>query len=160
VENRLYHVQHKFIQQHTKHKMNSIDELLVRREIRTIFDINKSVMSGQMLIKTSKTTAIKKIRDGVIELIMSRVDLPTVMVTEDSTGKYTFVSDILSVVLEYLNDGFKVKSVYPELDGKLFSELSQKHKNRIEDSEVKMCIIDCVRYDTTLIYNITNIIAR
>ena len=84
-----------------------------------------------------------------------------VMATEDPKGKLTIVSDCVIHIMSYLNDEFKLSSEYEELNGLKFSELKNQLKNRIEDANIQISVIDAVRgmVDTHLVKTVTKIIS-
>ena len=81
----------------------------------------------------------------LIESVVMRIPLPVFYMAEDSDGRMVVVDGLqrLSTFKRFLDGELKLRlKDRPELDGRTFSDLSPKYRNRVEDCNLIFYIID------------------
>lgn len=125
-----------------------IDTVLIRNESRTVHDVLRRVEKGNFVMDPdfqrdfiwSDTKQSK-----LIESVLMRIPLPVFYLAEDNDGRMIVVDGLqrLSTFQRFVNDKLKLKLPdQSELDGKIFTDLSPKLQNRIEDCNLILYIID------------------
>ena len=125
-----------------------IDALLIRNENRTIHDVIRRIdQSGYIMDPEFQRDFIwDDIKQSkLIESVMMRIPLPVFYMAENFEGKMIVVDGLqrLSTFNRFLKGELKLR--LPErgdLNNKLFSDLPNKLKNRIEDCNLTFYIID------------------
>ena len=116
-----------------------IDDMMIRSENRTVYDISRRIEKGRFILNPEFQRDFIWREDKQSKLIESeimRIPLPVFYFAENSEGKMVVVDGLqrLSTFRRYLKDELKLKlSDRKELDGKKFSELPTKFQNRVED---------------------------
>lgn len=125
-----------------------LDDLLIRQENRTIFDvirrIDKSIYVMDPDFQRDFIWAEDK-QSKLIESVIMRIPLPVFYMAEDYDGRMVVVDGLqrLSTFMRFINDELRLKlPARHELDGKRFSELPSKIQNRVEDCNLIFYIID------------------
>ena len=125
-----------------------IDDLLIRHENRTVHDVIRRIdqKNYQMEPDFQRDFVWPKDKQSkLIESVIMRIPLPVFYMAEDDDGRMVVVDGLqrLSTFHRFLKN--KLKLNLPdrdELDGKEFSDLEPKLKNRIEDCNLIFYIID------------------
>ena len=127
-----------------------IDGVLIRQEARTIHDVIRRIGQGQsnyvMNPDFQRDFIWKKDKQSkLIESVIMRIPLPVFYLMEDPEGRMVVVDGLqrLSTFQSFVNDKLKLKLPdRSELDGRCFSDLPPKLKNRVEDCNLIFYIID------------------
>ena len=125
-----------------------IDDLLIRYETRTIYEVIRRVKQGTYVMKPDFQRDFiwpEDKQSKLIESVVMRIPLPVFYLSEDDEGRMVVVDGLqrLSTFSQFLAD--KLKLYLPdrdELNGKSFSDLSPKLQNRVEDCNLIFYIID------------------
>ena len=125
-----------------------IDTLLIRKETRTVFDVVRRITNGGFVLnpdfQRDFVWTIEK-QSRLIESIILRIPLPVFYLAEDKQGRTIVVDGLqrLSTFRDFLGNRFRLN--LPDqgsLNGKRFEELTAKLKNRIEDCNLELYVID------------------
>ena len=125
-----------------------IDTLLIRNESRTVFDVVRRIEKGGFIMDPDFQRDFVWDEDKqskLIESVLMRIPLPVFYLGEDEKGKMIVVDGLqrLTTFKRFLNNDFRLKlSHQTELNKRLFTELSPKLKNRIEDCNLILYVID------------------
>ncbi len=125
-----------------------IDSLLIRSENRTIYEVIRRINQSNYVMDPdfqrdfvwSETQQSK-----LVESVVMRIPLPVFYMAEDDQGRMVVVDGLqrLSTFRRFVADGLKLKLPgRKDLDGRRFSELAPKIKNRIEDCNIILYVID------------------
>ncbi len=125
-----------------------IDTLLIRKETRTVFDVVRRITSGSFVLnpdfQREFVWSIEK-QSKLIESVVMRIPLPVFYLAEDKLGRTIVVDGLqrLSTFRDFLANKFKLKLPKQEsLNKNTFDDLSPKLKNRIEDCNLELYLID------------------
>ena len=125
-----------------------LDTLLIRTEGRTVQDILRRVHQGLYVMdpEFQRNFIWDEVKQSkLIESVFMRIPLPVFYLAENDDGKMVVVDGLqrLSTFDNFLSGGLRLKlRERPELNGKLFSELSPKLQNRLEDCYLTLYLID------------------
>ncbi|MFO1044152.1 MAG: DUF262 domain-containing protein [Planctomycetaceae bacterium] len=125
-----------------------IDTLLIRKETRTIFDVVRRINANGFVLNPDFQRDFvwpPEKQSKLIESVVMRIPLPVFYLAEDKQGRTIVVDGLqrLSTFRNFLANGFRLKLPHQEtLDKKTFEELSPKLKNRIEDCNLELYLID------------------
>ncbi|MBD9358930.1 DUF262 domain-containing protein [Methylomonas albis] len=125
-----------------------IDTLLIRNETRTIHDVTRRIDKGFFIMAPDFQRDFVWEEDKqskLIESVLMRIPLPVFYLGEDNDGKMIVVDGLqrLTTFKRFLDNDFRLKlPKQPELNKKLFKELSSKLQNRIEDCNLILYVID------------------
>lgn len=125
-----------------------IDSLLIRNETRTIHDVLRRIEKGSFIMNPDFQRDFVWPEDKqskLIESVLMRIPLPVFYLAEDENGRMVVVDGLqrLSTFQRFVNNKLSLKLPSSiELDKKLFSVLSPKLQNRIEDCNLILYIID------------------
>ncbi|MDP1558526.1 MAG: DUF262 domain-containing protein [Nitrosomonas sp.] len=125
-----------------------IDTLLIRNETRTVHDVLRRIEQGSFVMDPDFQRDFIWLDDKqskLIESVLMRIPLPVFYLGEDDKGRMIVVDGLqrLSTFSRFVNNGFRLKLPnQADLDKKRFSDLSPKLKNRIEDCNLILYIID------------------
>ena len=107
-----------------------IDEMLIRHESRTVFDVIRR-MKGNMFVMNPDFQRdfiwSEDKQSKLIESVIMRIPLPVIYLAEDDEGRSIVVDGLqrLSTFKSFLNNDLKLRlDDRPELDGKRFSHSS------------------------------------
>ena len=125
-----------------------IDDLLIRHENRTVHDVTRRIDQGTYVMDPDFQRDFiwpEDKQSKLIESVIMRIPLPVFYMAEDDEGRMVVVDGLqrLSTFSRFIRD--ELKLILPdriELNGKRFSELSSKLKNRVEDCNLIFYIID------------------
>ncbi len=125
-----------------------IDTLLIRKETRTVFDVVRRIGTGGFVLnpdfQRDFVWDVTK-QSKLIESVIMRIPLPVFYLAEDPEGKTIVVDGLqrLSTFRDFLENKLSLKLPHQEsLNKKTFEELSAKLKNRVEDCNLELYIID------------------
>ena len=125
-----------------------LDTLLIRTEGRTVQDILRRMHRGQYLMDPEFQRDFiwdEAKQSKLIESVLMRIPLPVFYLAEDDDGTMVVVDGLqrLTTFDRFLNGDSRLRLPdRPELDGKLYSQLSPKLQNRIEDCYLTLYLID------------------
>ena len=125
-----------------------IDTLLIRHESRTVFDVVRRINQGSFVMDPDFQRSFiwdDTKQSKLIESVLMRIPLPVFYLAEDEKGKMIVVDGLqrLSTFKRYMDNGLELKlPEQEELNGKRFEDLSPKLKNRIEDCNLVLYIVD------------------
>jgi hypothetical protein len=125
-----------------------IDTLLIRNETRTVHDVLRRIEQGSFVMDPDFQRDFIWLDDKqskLIESVLMRIPLPVFYLGEDDKGRMIVVDGLqrLSTFNSFVNNKLRLKLPnQADLDKKLFEALSPKLKNRIEDCNLILYIID------------------
>ena len=125
-----------------------LDTLLIRTEGRTVQDILRRIHRGQYLMDPEFQRDFiwdEAKQSKLIESVLMRIPLPVFYLAEDDDGTMVVVDGLqrLTTFDRFLYGDTRLRLPdRPELDGKLFGQLSPKLQNRIEDCYLTLYLID------------------
>ena len=125
-----------------------IDDLLIRNESRTIFDIIRRIEKGDYVMNPDFQRDFIWLEDKqskLIESVIMRIPLPVFYLAEDDEGRMVVVDGLQRLITFQRFVKGDLKLHLPdrdELNGKKFSDLSSKLQNRIEDCNLILYTID------------------
>jgi len=125
-----------------------IDTLLIRNENRTVFDILRRIDKGFFVMDPDFQRDFiwrDEVQSKLIESVLMRIPLPVFYLAEDEQGHMIVVDGLqrLSTFQRFHQDELRLKlPKQAMLDGKVFSELTPKLQNRLEDCNLTLYIID------------------
>ncbi|QPJ61717.1 MAG: DUF262 domain-containing protein [Candidatus Nitronauta litoralis] len=125
-----------------------IDTLLIRTETRTVHDVLRRIEKETFVMDPDFQRDFiwpDDKQSKLIESVLMRIPLPVFYLAEDDKGRNVVVDGLqrLSTFQYFVKDKLKLKLPNQrELNKKLFSELSPKLQNRVEDCNLVLYIID------------------
>lgn len=125
-----------------------IDTLLIRNEPRTVHDVLRRIEKGSFVMNPDFQRDFiwpEDKQSKLIESVLMRIPLPVFYLGEDEIGRMIVVDGLqrLSTFKRFVSNEFQLKLPdQPELNNKLFKNLSPKLQNRIEDCTLILYIID------------------
>ena len=125
-----------------------LDELLIRNESRTIYDVVRRIKLGQYVMDPDFQRDFiwpEDKQSKLIESVVMRIPLPVFYLAEDDAGKMVVVDGLqrLSTFQRFVNGKLKLRlNDRPELQGKTFCDLAPKLQTRIEYCNLIFYIID------------------
>ena len=125
-----------------------IDDLLIRQESRTIHDVIRRINQGSYVMDPDFQRDFiwpEDKQSKLIESVIMRIPLPVFYLAEDDEGRMVVVDGLqrLTTFQRFVNGDLKLNLPgRNELNGKTFSDLESKLKNRIEDCNLVVYTID------------------
>jgi hypothetical protein len=125
-----------------------IDTLLIRHESRTVYDVVRRMEQGSFVMDPDFQRDfiwLPEKQSKLIESVLMRIPLPVFYLAEDEQGRMVVVDGLqrLSTFQNFFRNKLRLKLPgHVELDGKQFVDLSAKLKNRVEDCNLILYIID------------------
>ena len=125
-----------------------IDDLLIRNESRTIYDVIRRIDKGFYVMNPEFQRDFiwpEDKQSKLIESVVMRIPLPVFYMAEDNEGRMVVVDGLqrLSTFNRLLKGELKLNLPdRKELHGRKFSDLKPKFKNRIEDCNLIFYTID------------------
>jgi len=125
-----------------------IDEIQIRTESRTIFEVIRRIRRGQYVMNPDFQRDIvwdDKKQSRLIESVLMRLPLPVFYLAENHRGHLVVVDGLqrLSSFRRFLRDDLALRLDEREgLNGKRFSDLPTHLQNRIEDCNLICYLID------------------
>ncbi|MGD9127409.1 MAG: DUF262 domain-containing protein [Planctomycetia bacterium] len=125
-----------------------IDTLLIRKETRTVYDVVRRIKRGDFIMDPDFQRDFVWSSDKqskLIESVLMRIPLPVFYLAEDKDGRTIVVDGLqrLSTFHHFLENRFSLELQNQEaLNEKKFEELSPKLRNRVEDCNLELYIID------------------
>lgn len=125
-----------------------IDSFLIRTENRTIHDVVRRIDQGGYIMDPDFQRDFiwdEGKQSRLIESVIMRIPLPVFYLAEDDSGKMVVVDGLqrLTTFDRFVKNKLKLKLPdREELNGKKFSDLENKLKNRIEDCNLILYTID------------------
>ena len=125
-----------------------LDTMLIRSESRTIHDILRRIGQGQFIMdpdfQRDFIWPVDK-QSKLIESVLMRIPLPVFYIAENEDGRMVVVDGLqrLSTFRNFVDDVLRLRLPdHPDLHGKQFTDLESKFKNRIEDCNLTLYVID------------------
>lgn len=126
-----------------------LDDVMVRSETRTVSEVIKRINSDRYIMDPDFQRSFiwsNEKQSKLIESCVMRIPLPVLYVAEAMDGRVAVVDGLqrLSTFRRYLADGLRLTGLgknHP-LQGKLFSELPVYLRERIEDTQLTLYILD------------------
>ncbi|MBN1960868.1 MAG: DUF262 domain-containing protein [Deltaproteobacteria bacterium] len=125
-----------------------IDTLLIRTEVRTVFDVIRRIRDKVYILDPDFQRDFiwdKKTQSKLIESVLMRIPLPVFYLAEDDQGHIIVVDGLqrLSTFRYFLDNNLQLNlNDNKDLNGKYFKDLPPKLKNRIEDCNLTIYLID------------------
>lgn len=125
-----------------------IDTLLIRNETRTIFDVLRRMDDGSYVMDPDFQRDFIWAEDKqskLIESVLMRIPLPVFYLAEDDRGRMIVVDGLqrLTTFQRFFQNKLRLKLPgQSTLHKKRFTELSPKLKNRFEDCNLVLYVID------------------
>ncbi len=125
-----------------------LDEVLIRNESRTIYDVVRRIRKGQYVMDPDFQRDFiwpEDKQSKLIESVVMRIPLPVFYLAEDDAGKMVVVDGLqrLSTFLRFVNGELKLRLAdRGELNDKTFEGLEPKLQTRIEDCNLIFYVID------------------
>ncbi len=125
-----------------------IDSLLIRHEHRTVHDVVRRINRETYILNPDFQRDFLwnvPTQSKLIESILMRIPLPVLYLAENDDGKVVVVDGLqrLRTFQRFLADELKLRLPdRSDLDGKRFSDLSEKLQNRVEDCSLTLYSID------------------
>ena len=125
-----------------------LDTMLIRSESRTIHDVLRRIGQEQFIMdpdfQRDFIWPVDK-QSKLIESVLMRIPLPVFYVAENDDGKMVVVDGLqrLSTFRNFVDGGLRLRLPdHPDLNGKQFTDLESRFKNRIEDCNLTLYVID------------------
>lgn len=125
-----------------------LDEVLIRNENRTIYDVVRRIKKGQYVMDPDFQRDFiwqEDKQSKLIESVVMRIPLPVFYLAEDDAGKMVVVDGLqrLSTFQRFVNGELNLRLAdREELHGKTFDDLDSKLQTRIEDCNLIFYVID------------------
>lgn len=126
-----------------------LDDLMVRTETRTVSEVVTRIERGRYILAPDFQRDFvwePKKQSKLIESCVMRIPLPVLYVAEGNDGRITVVDGLqrLSTFSRFLNDDLALTGLGNDhpLMGKRFSNLPLNMKERIEDTQLTLYILD------------------
>ncbi len=125
-----------------------IDAVLVRNESRTIFDVLRRIDQNQYVMDPDFQRDLAwdpEKQSKLIESVIMRIPLPVFYLAEDNAGRMVVLDGLqrLTTFQLFVKDELTLRLPDRDgLDGKRFSNLPSKLKNRVEDCNLTFYILD------------------
>lgn len=125
-----------------------IDNLLIRYEQRTIYDVLRRIGQGGYVMDPDFQRDFiwdKFKQSKLIESVTMRIPLPVFYLAEDDQGRRVVVDGLqrLSTFQRFVDDKLQLQLPdRPALHGKKFNDLPPKRRNRVEDCNLIVYVID------------------
>ena len=131
------------------HPVYPLDDIMVRAEARTVSQVVARIDRGRYILAPDFQRDFvwdAKKQSKLIESCVMRIPLPVLYVAEGEDGRITVVDGLqrLSTFSRFLNDGLALTGLgkrHP-LTGKRFSQLSLNLRERVEDTQLTLYILD------------------
>lgn len=122
-------------------------DMMVRAEVRTVADVVKRINNSRYVMNPGFQRDYvwdDRRASKLIESCIMRIPLPVFYVAEGSDGRITVVDGLqrLTSFHRFLNDDFKLAKLGRDLDGKTFSGLPIDLRERVEDTQLTLYILD------------------
>lgn len=125
-----------------------LDTMLIRNENRTVDGILRRIEQGMYVMDPDfqRDFIWNEVKQSkLIESVLMRIPLPVFYIAENLDGRMVVVDGLqrLSTFKNFVKDGLRLRLPdRPELDGKRFADLSPKLRNRVEDCNLILYLID------------------
>ena len=125
-----------------------IDDLLIRHESRTVYDVLRRIKRGQFVMNPDFQRDFvwdESKQSKLIESVIMRIPLPVLYLAEDDKGRMIVVDGLqrLSTFKRFVDHELRLKLPdRPPLHGKRFRDLAPKLQNRVEDCNLILYVID------------------
>ena len=126
-----------------------LDDIMVRSETRTVSEVVTRIKHDRYILHPDFQRDFvwePKKQSKLIESCVMRIPLPVLYVAEGNDGRITVVDGLqrLTTFSRFLNGDLTLSGLgsgHP-LTGKTFSELPLNLKERVEDTQLTLCILD------------------
>ncbi len=126
----------------------NVDTLMIRTEARTVHDVLRRITREDYIMDPDFQRDFvwnEEKQSKLIESVLMRIPLPVFYFAENEDGKHVVVDGLQRITTfeRFVNNEFKLRlRESPELNGKRFADLPVKLKNRIEDCNLTLYLID------------------
>lgn len=125
-----------------------LDTMMIRNESRTIHDVLRRIRQKQYIMdpdfQRDFIWSVDK-QSKLIESVLMRIPLPVFYIAENEDGKMVVVDGLqrLSTFWNFVNEELRLRLPdHSPLNGKQFADLENRLKNRIEDCNLTLYVID------------------
>ena len=125
-----------------------LDTMMIRNESRTINDVLRRIRQDQFIMdpdfQRDFIWPVDK-QSKLIESVLMRIPLPVFYIAENEDGKMVVVDGLqrLSTFRNFVDGDLRLRLPdRPDIHGKRFTDLDSKFKNRIEDCNLTLYVID------------------
>lgn len=126
-----------------------VDDIRIDQKMISLFQMCKWIDTGNLDLRPeyqrNLVWNIQK-KSLLIESLMLRIPIPAFYLDEDNEGMKTVIDGLqrLSTIHEFINGGFRLKGLQylKNCEKKTFQELDRKYKNRIDDTQFAVNILD------------------
>ena len=132
-----------------------IDTLLIRNEARTVYEVIRRIGRGDYIMDPDFQRDFiwdEAKQSKLIESVLMRIPLPVFYLAEDHDGRMIVVDGLqrLSTFERFHANNLRLRLPdRPAFDGKTFEELDSTFKNRIEDFNLILYVVDAKAPDRT-----------
>ena len=126
-----------------------LDDMMVRSETRTVSEVVSRIKRGRYILDPDfqrDFVWVPKKQSKLIESCVMRIPLPVLYVAEGDDGRITVVDGLqrLNTFSRFLNDELTLTGLGNEhpLTGKRFNDLPLNLKERVEDTQLTLYILD------------------
>ena len=125
-----------------------LDTMLIRNESRTVHDVLRRIDRGDFIMDPDFQRDFiwdPGKQSKLIESVLMRIPLPVFYIAENDDGKLVVVDGLqrLSTFQNFAAGGLRLRLPgRPELNGKRFAELDRMLRNRVEDCNLTLYVID------------------
>lgn len=126
-----------------------VDDIRIDQKMISLFQMCRWIDSGNLDLRPEYQRNLvwnMQKKSLLIESLMLRIPIPAFYLDEDEEGKKTVIDGLqrLSTIHEFVNGGFRLKGLQylKNCEKKTFQELDRKYKNRIDDTQFAVNILD------------------
>lgn len=126
-----------------------IDSLMIRTEMRSVFEVCRRIDSNQYIMDPDFQRQFVwdvERQSKLVESALLRIPLPVFYLAETTDGKVIVVDGLqrLTTFHRYLKGQFSLRGLAfaKELNGQKFKDLDPALKNRLEDTQLTLYLID------------------
>ena len=126
-----------------------LNDIMVRSETRTVGDVVARINRGRYVMDADFQRDFVwdgKIQSKLIESCIMRIPLPVLYVTEGSDGRIVVVDGLqrLTTFVRFLDNKLTLTDLGDDhpLEGQRFSQLPVNLQERVEDTQLTLCILD------------------
>lgn len=124
------------------------DSIKIRKDTFTVYAVTEKIKDGRIVLNrdfNNKLIWSPEKQTLFIESCLLRIPLPNFYLSEGKNGKLTIIDGLqrLHTLKLFLDNTLLLSELYS------FSSLSTRYQNRIEDTQLTMCILlPCSTYQT------------
>lgn len=116
------------------------DSIRIRKDVFTVYTTTEKIKDGKILLNRdfcNKLIWSPEKQTQFIESLILRIPTPNFYLSEGKNGKLTIVDGLqrLDTLNKFINNTLLLSELYS------FNDLSIRYQNRIEDTQLTMCIL-------------------